>query len=140
MSQWIAPKGAGVAGSVGAPVKSTRDNLLERAGITEEAQTEAVRKAWNRKLELLEARKTQFFSFEGRVTDQRDVADNALRLQAADCLDRFLGVVAPRSTQKIEVVHRLEYPEYALPDGAPVGQVVDVTEVKEVVSNDKSNP
>lgn len=127
MGNFQTPKAPGPAGSVGAPVISERDKLLERAGITPEQMAEAVRKAWDRKLELLRARKTQFFSFEGQVTDEREVVDNTTSLAAAESLDRFLGVVAPKATQKIEVIHRLELPEYALPDDAPQGQVIEIT-------------
>ena len=125
MSKWIEPKAPGAAGSVGAPSVSERDKLLAGAGITHEERVAAVRKAWDRKLELLHARKTQFFSFEGEVTDERQVIDNATSLAAAESLDRFLGVIAPKASQKVEVIHRLVFPEYATADGVE-SQVIDV--------------
>lgn len=124
-----------MAGSLGAPESpvNIRDRLLTRAGITEPEQVAAIKEAWDTKKALLKATQTKFFSHEGTVTDHRDVGDNRIQLDAAEAIDRFLGVVAPRADQKVEVVHRLELPSWALPDNAPATahiievQAVDVT-------------
>ncbi len=110
----------GPVGTVGRPALTVRDRILISAGITEEEQARAVRKAWDRKLALLDATRTQYVTFEGKVTDQRILEDNATRLQAAEAIDRLVGVIAPPSKQTVEVVHRLELPEWALPDENPV--------------------
>lgn len=104
----------------------TRSRLLDLAGIDEPEQVAALKEAWARKRELVNnATTTRYFSHEGVVTDQRYVADNKVRLDAAESLERVLGVIAPRAEQKVIVVHRLELPEWALPDSAKA-QVIDV--------------
>src|SRR5215831_4229544 len=118
----------GPAGSADGHVVSVRDTLLKDAGITPEVQAAAIRESWQVTQSLLRARKKQFFSFEGEVKDEREVDDNLVRLQAVDANYRMLGVVAPRSSQKVEVVHRVVLPEWALPDNTPP-TVIEVTEV-----------
>lgn len=100
------------AGTVGATDTDTRGELLALAGITQEKQAEATKKAFEKKVELLEATSTKQFQFEGEVVEAPERKDNATQLAAAEALDRMLGVQAPPATRKVTVVHTLEWPEW----------------------------
>ena len=114
------------SGDLGAPIKSSRDRLLEAANFTPEEQAALTRKVIDRTTSLLDAEETKYFSFEGEVRDQRTGPDNGCRLAAVDASARLLGLSAPKANQKVEVVYRVELPEWALPDGVPA-QVIDIT-------------
>ena len=107
-----------------------RQHLMLQAGITEEEQVEAVKEAWQTKRSLLNARTTKVASHEGKITDTLMVEDNRSRLGAIESIERQLGVIAPRESQKVEVIHRLVLPDWALPDNTAKGQVIDITEIK----------
>lgn len=118
----------GPAGSVAPPGDvDLRERLLNLAGIDEAERVRAVREAWETKRQLLGATRIQYFSREGVVTDQREVPDYRTRLEAASALDRMLGVIAPRPDQRVEVVHRLELPAWALPPSSgEEGRIIDI--------------
>src|ERR1043166_445004 len=60
-----------------------RDLALEAAGFDPEAVGAFVRKGVEKLIEKLEAKKTQYFAFEGTVIDQRVDEDTAAQLKAA---------------------------------------------------------
>jgi hypothetical protein len=105
--------------------------LLQMAGITQELQAQAVRKAWDKKVELLEAQTTRHFAHEGRVKDSRVVADNRTQLDSAEALDQMIGVKAPKADQQVVVTHRLELPSWAMPDSLTETKVIDVTPIND---------
>jgi hypothetical protein len=100
------------AGSVGAPVVDQRQTLLDLAGVSSERQAEAVAKAFEKKVALLEAVRTQYFAREGEVMEERTHPAIDIQLKAAEALDRMLGVNAPPATRSITIVHTLDIPEW----------------------------
>ena len=112
------------AGSVGAPDTDPRAQLLERAGITAERQAEAVSKAFTKQVDLLEATTTKFFAHDGAVVDTREVSVPEVQLKAAESLHRLTGANAPPTSRTVEVVHRLEWPEWYRTEDEPL--VIDV--------------
>jgi hypothetical protein len=68
-----------------------RNMILEAAGFTPNEAALIMRKAMDKMLEKLEATKTQFFAFEGRVMDERELVDHGTQLKAAEDL-AALGV------------------------------------------------
>ena len=93
--------------------------MLGLAGYNEPLLAELTRKSIEKKLELLEAKETKFFAFEGEVVDERTVADNRVQLEASKALDDILGVKAPPAKQTITVVHKVELPAWMMPDDQP---------------------
>jgi hypothetical protein len=104
---------------VGAPAIDPRTDLLALAKITQEKQAEAVSKAFDKKLALLEATRTQFFTDKGVVTDARTQAALEVQLKAAEAIDRMTGVLAPPASTKVTMTHTFEIPEwFRTPDQA----------------------
>lgn len=103
-----------------------RSRLLGLAGYSEETLAELVQRSMKKKIQLLNAKKTEVASFQGKITDERTYRDNRIQLEAAKALDEVLGVKAPPARASVTVVHKLELPAWMCPDDAP-NQVVDVT-------------
>ena len=100
------------AGSVGAPAIDPRSTLLLLAKVTEDKQADAVAKAFQKKLDLLEATRTQYFTDKGLVTDNRTQAALEVQLKAAEAIDRMTGVLAPPASTKVTMTHTFEIPEW----------------------------
>jgi len=101
--------------------------LMADAGISPKVQAKAVRQAWDKKLELMEAKQAHYFAHQGEVVSERYSPDNRTQLAASESVDRMLGVVAPKAEQKVQITYKLELPDWARPDGG--APVIDV-EVK----------
>lgn len=74
------------------PAAQDRLTLLNRALLEQMGFTRAhLRKAWKRTVEAMDAKKTQFFSFEGEVCDERTVIDHFTRLEASEKAFKLAG-------------------------------------------------
>ena len=61
-----------------------------------EAVEEGVRRAWNKKVELLEAKETKFFAFQGKVVETEEVEAQGIQLKAAQAIHEVSGAVPGR--------------------------------------------
>lgn len=93
-----------------------RARLLGLAGYQEETLAQLVQRSIQKKVALLEASKTVFAHHEGQITDEREVADRRVQLEASKALDDILGIKAPPARQAVTVVHKIELPEWMCPD------------------------
>lgn len=60
-----------------------RERVLDVAGFDPEAVGAWMKKSADKLVEKLDAKTTKFFTSEGRVTDSREVGDNASQIKAA---------------------------------------------------------
>lgn len=98
--------------------ETTRARLMDLANITEKEQAQVLRESWDTQRSLLQAKTTKVFAHEGIIVDKIDLEDNRVQLDAAESIERMLGVIAPRADQKVTVVHKLELPAWAMADKA----------------------
>lgn len=70
--------------------------MLETAGISKEAQAKLFSKAYDKLNELLEAKKTVQFQYQGNMKDSYETNDLIIQLKAAQEVFNFLGVYAPK--------------------------------------------
>ncbi len=99
--------------------------LLGLAGYADAALVELTQLSMEKKRQLLEATTTQYFSYRGRVEDQRTEPDLKIQLDAARLIDEIVGIKAPPARQQVTIVHKVELPAWMLPDGAEP-TVIDV--------------
>ena len=104
--------------------------MLGLAGYNEPVLAEITRRSMEKKVALLDAKKVSYFAYEGEVGDERVDEDSRVQLEAAKALDEILGVKAPPAKQTITVVHKVELPEWMLPDGHKP-QVIEVNSTVE---------
>jgi len=72
-----------------------RFNLIDVIG--EAAVHSGVQEAWSVAKETLKATKTVVASFEGRITDQIEVADHAARMRGVEHIHQVSGVTPSKS-------------------------------------------
>ncbi len=98
------------------PDDSPRERLLSQAGYNEELLAEVTRQVVEKQIGLLTANETQFFAYQGTVSDSRTVPAHRVQLEAAKSLMTVLGVQAPPARQTVTVTHRLDLPAWMQPD------------------------
>lgn len=95
-----------------------RASLLSAAGFDTTRLATLAQKALEARESILDATKTEYFTFQGQVVDQRTSPDYRLRLEAAKQVDAVLGLHAPTAKQTVTIVHRVELPDWMCPDHA----------------------
>jgi hypothetical protein len=70
--------------------------VISAAGLTPEEVADMVRAALKKLLAKMEAKKTQFFSFEGLVREERTAPDHDAQLKAVRELRQLLEMLAPK--------------------------------------------
>lgn len=77
-----------------------------------EKQAEAIKASFDKKVELLDAKKNQYFAFEGAVVDTKTDPALDIQLRACEAIDRMTGVLAPPASTKITVEHTFKMPDW----------------------------
>ncbi|MGL5934089.1 MAG: hypothetical protein ACRCZI_00550 [Cetobacterium sp.] len=99
----------------------------------QEELAKAVRLSFDKKIALLEAQKTQYFSHEGVVADERTCADPVTQLKAAEAIDRMTGALAPAASTKVTVTHSFEFPEWYMTEQQKAQEARELTNSGTVV-------
>lgn len=90
-------KNGGIQDSYPFTLAEARSLTLEAAGFNPEEIGRLVRKATDKLEQKLSAKKVQFFTHEGVVTDERETEDNGAQIKAAEALaDLGMDVMALR--------------------------------------------
>jgi len=76
---------------------------------------ELFKKGYARLLELVDAKKTVYFQYQGRKGDTYEVDDYTIQLKAVQDIFTFLGVYAPRMAPlRYDTPPPLDYPDPAV--------------------------
>lgn len=79
-----------------------RASLLAAAGISFERQAKLLQKAVDKLEQKLEAKQTQVISYQGDVTAQVELDDNAAQLRASEAIADLLGAKPSKQTGDTE--------------------------------------
>lgn len=108
-----------------------RAALFNAAGISFERQAKLLQKAINKLESKLDAKHTEIVSYQGEVTEQIELEDNAAQLRASEALIDVLGAKPSKSTGDAQgdVIVQIVFPQACQPTAA-----MDVTPVSSLES------